>query len=38
MTLYAPDRHHPCSLVEHTPKDHFNYQPPLHMILEANKN
>jgi len=25
------------TLVEHTPKDHFSYQPLLHMILEANK-
>ena len=37
--LYAPDRDHPWfvkTLVEHTPKDHFSYQPLLHMILEAN--
>ena len=37
--LYAPDRDHPCfgkTLVEHTAKDHFSYQPLLRMILEAN--
>jgi len=32
----APDRNYGKTILEHSPNDHFSYQPQLHMILEAN--